>query len=538
MAAQGGEICYNSGQVLVPTPTNCMRLDNGKSFQTGVQPKELYTSGDEVIPKARKPYTITKQRERWTEEEHKKFLEALKLYGRAWRRIEEHIGTKTAVQIRSHAQKFFSKVVRESNTSSIPMKSIEIPPPRPKRKPLHPYPRKLVHQSAKGLSVCEQPERSPSPIASIYEQENRSPSSVMSAIESSTMESTVSNPSNHCSSPVSSATGPFPMGFLVEKQENISSSTTSLVEKDGISPSPAQASAGSSQHDKASMEWNVGCKDHDCAKEASSVEVPTMSLKLFGRTVLVTDSHRPSSPIAGDILQHHKSSPLTDSENKQEGAVQDQAQPSPRNTVQRDFSLHQCQSGWNPWPCETSPLYYCMQFRQGAYSAEASSPMPWWALCSSLPLPPLHFNGTPSRETPSESCMQASDGKESDKEGFSTSANNGSVKEVESGDGNCDLVDSQNNDKVKEPIAVVCLKASENVAFSSQKARSSGNDKGQAAVFCLKASENSAFSSQSVGSRNFGKGFVPYKRCVTEREIQQPHIGSDEREGQRIRLCL
>lgn len=36
----------------------------------------------------RKPYTITKQRERWTEAEHKRFLEALKLYGRAWQRIE------------------------------------------------------------------------------------------------------------------------------------------------------------------------------------------------------------------------------------------------------------------------------------------------------------------------------------------------------------------------------------------------------------------------------------------------------------------
>ncbi|XP_057768765.1 protein REVEILLE 2-like [Salvia miltiorrhiza] len=58
----------------------------------------------------RKPYTITKQRERWTEEEHNRFLEALKLYGHAWQRIEEHIGTKTTVQIRSHAHKFITKV--------------------------------------------------------------------------------------------------------------------------------------------------------------------------------------------------------------------------------------------------------------------------------------------------------------------------------------------------------------------------------------------------------------------------------------------
>lgn len=54
----------------------------------------------------RKNYTLTKIRERWTDEEHLQFVEGLRLFGRGWRQIEEFIGTKTAVQIRSHAQKF------------------------------------------------------------------------------------------------------------------------------------------------------------------------------------------------------------------------------------------------------------------------------------------------------------------------------------------------------------------------------------------------------------------------------------------------
>lgn len=106
---------------------------------------DTYSSSEELLIKARKPYTITKQRERWTEEEHNRFLEALKLYGRAWQRIEEHIGTKTAVQIRSHAQKFFTKLEKEALVKGVPIRQaldIEIPPPRPKRKPSNPYPRK------------------------------------------------------------------------------------------------------------------------------------------------------------------------------------------------------------------------------------------------------------------------------------------------------------------------------------------------------------------------------------------------------------
>lgn len=92
--------------------------------------------------KVRKPYVLTKQRERWTDAEHQLFLESLKEHGRAWKSIEDHIGTKTAVQIRSHAQKFFLKLNRAQTWGTDAKSDLVVPPPRPKRKPVRPYPRK------------------------------------------------------------------------------------------------------------------------------------------------------------------------------------------------------------------------------------------------------------------------------------------------------------------------------------------------------------------------------------------------------------
>nr|CAB3447521.1 unnamed protein product [Digitaria exilis] len=92
-------------------------------------------SGEDSSKKVRKPYTITKSRESWTEQEHDKFLEALQLFDRDWKKIEAFVGSKTVIQIRSHAQKYFLKV-QKNGTSE------HVPPPRPKRKAAHPYPQK------------------------------------------------------------------------------------------------------------------------------------------------------------------------------------------------------------------------------------------------------------------------------------------------------------------------------------------------------------------------------------------------------------
>ena len=77
-----------------------------KSYETATtitsskKPTEATAKVDSPISKKEKDSSL---QGRWTNEEHRLFVEGIRLFKRDWRSIEKHIGTRTCSQIRSHA---------------------------------------------------------------------------------------------------------------------------------------------------------------------------------------------------------------------------------------------------------------------------------------------------------------------------------------------------------------------------------------------------------------------------------------------------
>lgn len=57
---------------------------------------------------------------RWTAEEHQLFLKCLEQHGKDWREFTNTITTRTVVQIRTHAQKYFKKLVQAQQAGNLP----------------------------------------------------------------------------------------------------------------------------------------------------------------------------------------------------------------------------------------------------------------------------------------------------------------------------------------------------------------------------------------------------------------------------------
>jgi len=80
---------------LKKAPSSDSNLASLASEQTAAGEKESHTWG------------------RWTSAEHEAFLTGLKIYGREWKKVATCIPTRSAAQIRSHAQKYFARVSKE-----------------------------------------------------------------------------------------------------------------------------------------------------------------------------------------------------------------------------------------------------------------------------------------------------------------------------------------------------------------------------------------------------------------------------------------
>lgn len=68
---------------------------------------------------------------RWTAEEHRLFLQGLEEHGKGWKKIASLIQTRTVVQIRTHAQKYFQKLAKARANGDADLDAVDkvVPPP-------------------------------------------------------------------------------------------------------------------------------------------------------------------------------------------------------------------------------------------------------------------------------------------------------------------------------------------------------------------------------------------------------------------------
>ncbi|XP_031248639.1 protein REVEILLE 7-like isoform X2 [Pistacia vera] len=375
------------------------------------------------------------------------------------------------------------KVVRESNggaESSI--KPIEIPPPRPKRKPMHPYPRKST-DLLQGTPVSNQPERSPSTNVSVLDKDNQSPTSVLSPFASDTLGSAVSDQQNGCSSPTSCTTEMQSTNVLTAEKENEYVTSNSSPEEEKVSISSACPNRG----DFLSVKIEPHSKESVYIKGDAVLAPPCATIKLFGKTVLVTGSHKPY-PSDTECYE----SPITKS--SQENLNIDNVNSInlfSSKKLETHLSLGMVSGNLKPSASEAP----CMETQKENGIAE-SSPN------ASLPCWPTMYQGLPFF--------------------YVMSDNQNSVAA---------LVESNVKDMEKEMLHERSCTGSSTGSVSELENRERNSD---AAVDSHCRQSCSPVQASPCNSR---KGFVPYKRCFLEEDMKSSIVVSEERERQRARVC-
>lgn len=251
-----------------------------------------------------------------------------------------------------------------------------------------------------------------------------------------------------------------------------------------------------------SQKLNLFPKENAYAKEGASEEASTRSLKLFGRMVLVTDCHRPSSPPIG-------TGKLMPADMHEEKVVQ----ALPSNLLPVKPVLGNTESAWSHMLHGAHGGHYFTQENSNLVETSSAAPIPWWNFYGGLPFPSLPFHKVEPSKAYVESDLGEIQDKEVQKEESWTGSNTGSVNDGQNGD-KCSEAETQ-----RRPLIL---------KNENQEAH---------LVFQLRRSEESAFSELRTSPQKCVRGFVPYKRCVADRDSQSSTTTGQEREEKQIRLC-
>lgn len=229
-------------------------------------------------------------------------------------------------------------------------------------------------------------------------------------------------------------------------------------------------------------------KDSVYPKGDAAAAPSCTSIKLFGRTVLVTDSWKPYS-LGADSYK----SPI--SKSRQDNLDVDKenfVQSAPSKHLDTHLLLGMVSSNCNP-SSHIGPVFQNMELQKKRTNVAEASPniyLPWYSLYRGVPYFHLMPIGENQAATPLEFSLKD---KEILNERSCSGSSAGSVSELENREKSSDVaVDSQ--------CPQVC-----------------------------------PFSQASPS--NCMRGFVPYKRCLAESEIRSSIVVSEERERQRARVC-
>ena len=101
-------IKYFSKKFIIPEKTTYLQEKRNIIFLTKKSP---YFKVDSCSRQRRKNLESLDFKDgRWTKDEKMKFFQGISLFGNNWKKVKTLISTRTAIQVRSHAQKFFIKM--------------------------------------------------------------------------------------------------------------------------------------------------------------------------------------------------------------------------------------------------------------------------------------------------------------------------------------------------------------------------------------------------------------------------------------------